>query len=176
METFTESTMTAVINAPFESINLTEWLFTLKDYEYQQCSSAHIAAGNSITKNGRRMSLNVEQIADSLLIQHYVEDIAQRNHCSVNSISDSLTPAGRTTIGVKWELKIEKISDSSCQFSNHVAISLTDHFKESLKNFNIYDLEPVRNGMFHNLKEHNQEETPLFAKDIEHKALSGIWG
>lgn len=175
MEAFTESRMTAVINAPFESINLTEWLFTLKDYEYQECSPAHIAGGNSSTKDGKRMSLNVEQIADNLLIQHYIEDIGERNHCCVNSISDSLSPAGRTTLGIKWELKIKKISDSSCEFSNHVVISLTDQFIELLKKSNISDLEPIRSGMTFNLKEHNQEETPLFAKNIEYKALSGIW-
>lgn len=175
MEAFTESTMTAVINAPFESINLTEWLFTLKDHEYKECSSAHIAAGNSLTENGKRISINVEQIADNLLIQHYIEDIAEKHHCSVNSISDSLSAAGRTTLGIQWELKIKKISESSCEFSNHVVISLTDHFKEILKKSNISDLEPIRSGMHYNLKEHNEEETPLFAKNIENKALSGIW-
>jgi hypothetical protein len=114
MEVFTESTATVVINASLEKINLTEWLFTLKDHEYQACSSAHIASGNSISKEGKRMSINVEQIADNLLIQHYIEDIGQRNHCRVYSVSDSLSPAGRTTLGITWELKLNKISDSSC--------------------------------------------------------------
>jgi hypothetical protein len=175
MESFTDSTMTAIINAPFENINLTEWLFTLKDHEYQKCSTSHIAGGNSYTENGLRMSLNVEQIADNLLVQHYVEDISKRDHCSVNSISDSFSPAGRTTLGIKWELKINKISDSSCEFSNHVAISLTDHFLEVLKKMNVSDLEPIRIGITQNLREHNKEETPLFAKDIENKALLGVW-
>lgn len=176
MKAFTESTMTVVINAPLESIDLTEWLFTLKDHEYQACSSAHIAGGNSISKEGKRMSINVEQIADNLLIQHYIEDIVQRNHCRVYSVSDSLSPAGRTSLGITWELKIKKISESSCEFSNHVIISLTNHFLDLLKKSNITDLEPIRNGMNHNLKAHNEEETPLFAKDIEAKALAGIWG
>lgn len=175
METFIESTMTSVINAPFEKINLTDWLFTLKDYEYRACSSAHIAAGNSLNEDGKRMSINVEQIADNLLIQHYVEEITERNHCSVNSISDSLSPAGQTTLRIKWELKIKEISNSSCEFSNHVVISLTDDFKEFIKISNITDLEPVRKSMLYNLTEHNKEETPLFAKNIETKALSGIW-
>ncbi len=175
MEAFTESTMTAVINAPLESIDLTEWLFTLKDYEYQACSSAHVAAGNSISKDGRRISINVEQIADNLLIQHYIEDIGQRNHCCVNSISDSLSPAGRTTLGIRWELKVKKISDSSSEFSNHVVISLTDQFMDGIKKSNIIDLEPIRKDMNQNLKAHNEEETPLFAKDIEKKALNGVW-
>lgn len=107
MESFTESTTTAIINAPLENINLTEWLFTLKDKEYQECSASHIAAGNSIAEDGRRISINVEQIAGNLLIQHYVEDISERNHCAVNSVSDSLSPLGRTTLIIKWELRVK---------------------------------------------------------------------
>ena len=121
------------------------------------------------------MSINVEQIADNLLIQHYVEEIGEKHHCCVNSVSDSLTPAGRTTLGIKWEIKIKKISESTCEFSNHVVISLSEHFLESLRKLNVSDLEPIRDNMYKNLKEHNDEETPLFARDIESKALSGIW-
>lgn len=40
METFTESNATAFINAPLETIDLSQWLFTLKDAEYQLCSMA----------------------------------------------------------------------------------------------------------------------------------------
>ncbi|EJG02555.1 hypothetical protein [Flavobacterium sp. F52] len=175
MESFTESTTTAIINAPLEKIDLTEWLFTLKDKEYQECSASHIAAGNSIAEDGRRISINVEQIAGNLLIQHYVEDISERNHCAVNSVSDSLSPLGRTTLIIKWELKVKKLSDSSCEFSNHVVISLTEHFLQLLHEAGVSDLEPVRINMKDNLETHNKEETPLFAANIQKKALSGIW-
>ena len=58
MEAFIESTATAIINAPSENIDVTEWLFTLKDHEYQACSKAHIAGGSSMDSNGKRMSIN----------------------------------------------------------------------------------------------------------------------
>ncbi|KAF2326556.1 hypothetical protein [Flavobacterium ginsenosidimutans] len=175
MDSFTESTATDIINAPLETINLTEWLFTLKDQEYQECSSSHIAAGNSLTEDGLRMSINVEQIAGNMLIQHYIEDISKREHCAVNSISDSLSPLGHTTLIIKWELKVKKLSDSSCELSNHVVISLTDHFTQLLAAAGVSDLEPIRISMKDNLEAHNKEETPLFAKNIQKKALSGIW-
>ncbi|MDQ6531119.1 hypothetical protein [Flavobacterium sp. LHD-85] len=175
MESFTESTTIATINAPLENIDLTEWLFTLKDKEYQECSASHIAAGNSTAEDGRRISINVEQIAGNLLIQHYVEDISKRNHCAVNSLSDSLSPLGRTTLIIRWELKVKKLTDSSCELSNHVVISLTEHFLQLLAGAGVSDLEPVRMGMKDNLEAHNKEETPLFAANIQKKALSGIW-
>ncbi|MDP5202216.1 hypothetical protein [Flavobacterium sp. DG2-3] len=175
MESFTESITTAVINAPFENINLTEWLFTLKDKEYQECSSSHIAAGSSLTEEGLRTSINGEQIAGNMLIQHYIEDISKRDHCTVNSVSDSFSALGNTTLYVKWELKVKKLSDSSCELSNHVVISLTEHFIKSLQNAGVSDFEPIRITMKNNLEEHNKEETPFFAKNIQEKALSGIW-
>lgn len=170
-----ESTSKAIINAPFESIDLTEWLFTLKDFEYRICSKDHIAAGNSVTENGKRMSINIEQITGNLLIQHYVEEISQREHCRVQSISDSIAAAGKTKLHIVWELKIEKQNLSSCEFSNHVIVNATDDFLTLLNSLNINDLNPIKKDMLQNLINHNNDETPLFAKDIERKALKGIW-
>jgi hypothetical protein len=58
-------------------VDIPEWLFNLSDLEYQKCSVAHIACGSSRTADGRRMSLNVEEVG-SLVVQHYVEDIAEK--------------------------------------------------------------------------------------------------
>jgi len=74
-----DSRMDAIINAPCESIDLTAWVFELTDKDYQACSKDHIAAAASFTADGKRMSINVERIG-SLLIQHYVENIAERRH------------------------------------------------------------------------------------------------
>lgn len=175
MELISESRATAIINAALETINLTEWLFTLKSHEYQACSSAHIAAGSSISIKGKRMSINVEQVADNLLIQNYIEEVGKKDHCRVNSISDSFSPSGRTKLGVIWELKVEKRTNSSCEFINQVRVLMTDEFSSLLKAAGVTDLNPVKTLMEQNLSAHNQEETPLFAKDIEGKAILGIW-
>lgn len=55
METFTESTATAFTNAPLETIDLTEWLFTLKYSEYQAFSKVHIECVNSFDSDGMRL-------------------------------------------------------------------------------------------------------------------------
>lgn len=175
MDILADSTSTAIIAAPIEKINLSQWLFTLKDIEYQVCSPAHIAAGSTVSNEGKRMSINVEQIADNILVQHYVEDISEKEHCRVNSISDSFSSLGRTKLGVTWELKIKKLTDNITELSNRVIVLSTEDFISLLKKVNITDLEPVKNNMAQNAGAHNKEETPLFAKDIEAKALSGIW-
>lgn len=175
MEIISESSATALINASIEKIDLTEWLFSLKSHEYQACSPSHIAAGRSVSVNGKRMSINVEQVADTLLIQNYIEEIGKKDYCKVNSISDSFSPLGRTKLGIIWELKVKKITENSCEFTNVVTILMTDEFSSLLKKAGVTDLNPVKSLMGQNVSKHNKEETPLFAKDIESKALLGIW-
>ncbi|MBA4056484.1 MAG: hypothetical protein C0490_17340, partial [Marivirga sp.] len=166
---------TSIINAPIEKIDLTNWLFTLKDSEYQACSKAHIAGGTSLSNTGKRMSLNVERIAGNLLVQHYVEDVSKKDHCRVKSISDSFSAMGDTRLGIMWELKVKKLSETSCELSNHVVVLYTDEFRVLLNKANILDLTSVKNSMSANVSAHNQEETPNFAQDIENKALAGVW-
>lgn len=84
----TESSATAVINAPLSAVDILTWLFTLPDAEYQRCSPAHIAAASSTTDDGRRMSLNVETVGGIMYVQHYVESIGEKAHCRVLSTSD----------------------------------------------------------------------------------------
>jgi hypothetical protein len=43
-EVIAKSVAEATIHAPLASIDLSEWVFTLTDGEYQACSKNHIAA------------------------------------------------------------------------------------------------------------------------------------
>lgn len=83
MELLAQCTAKAIIDCAAEKIDLTDWLFTLKDQDYQSCSISHIAGGTSISQDGKRMSINVERVADNLLVQHYIEEISEKNHCRV---------------------------------------------------------------------------------------------
>src|SRR5258708_39668610 len=98
-----DSRMDAIIKAPCESIDLTAWAFGLTDKDYQACSKDHIAAAASLTADGKRMSINVERIG-SLIVQHYVEDVAEHSHCRLVSLSDTFGPdvTARGQVGVMW--------------------------------------------------------------------------
>ncbi len=59
-----QSAYSAEIDVPFEKVDIADWLFTLPEAEYLRCCPPdHIAAGVTWTDDGRRMSINVEQIA-----------------------------------------------------------------------------------------------------------------
>lgn len=171
-ELLAESQCKATINAPIETLNLTDWVFTLADAEYQQCSKAHIAAGASKDPAGKRVSINVEKVGN-LIISHYNEDVSERDHCRVVSISDVLTPqGGRTTSRITWELKATALDNGRCEFLNRVAVHATPEFHKFLAE-NKVDIEQAKAAMVRDLEAHNAEETPLFARSIERMAQRG---
>ena len=97
-----ESEKTATIHAPIERVDIADWVLHLSDAEYQRCAPPdHIAAGTTTTDDGRPMSINVEVIGGSLMVQHYVADVHEPHHCRMVSLSDVQTPAGWTKIQVK---------------------------------------------------------------------------
>jgi hypothetical protein len=166
-----DSSFTSTINAPATKVDLPAWAFALPDAEYQGCSPAHVAAGFTTAPDGTRMSINVEVIGGSLMVQHYVEKRGEPNHLVLESISDVFTPNGRTKIRVVWELSVKPIDDERCEFTNHVMSFATEEMLALL------DKQGIPFDVFRTQRQpmsiaHNAGETPLFAASIERAALS----
>lgn len=164
------SSFSAIVNAPIEKIDLPSWAFTLPDAEYQGCSPAHVAAGFTTAPDGTRMSINVEIIGGSLMVQHYVEKLAEKDRLILESVSDVFTPNGRTTIHVHWELSVRALDGDRCEFTNHVRSRATDAM------LTLLDKQGIPFEVFKAQRQpmsiaHNQGETPLFAASIERFAL-----
>ena len=88
--TLVRSSFSATIQAPIEQVDIPTWCFSLSESEYQSCSPAHISAGVTTTPEGRRMSINVEVLGGSPMVQHYVEEISEPHHLRLVSTSMSL--------------------------------------------------------------------------------------
>ena len=78
--TLVKSSFLATINAPIESVDIPSWCFTLPESEYQSASPAHNTCGATTAPDGRRMSINVEILGGSLMVQHYIEEIGEPDH------------------------------------------------------------------------------------------------
>src|SRR5271154_328207 len=167
--TLSLSTVTATIHAPIEKVNIADWVLHLPDAEYQRCSTAHIAAGATTTDGGLPMSINVETIGDAFVVQHYVAEVTQPHFCRMVSISDSISPAGRTKLQVIWELSAKRIDDQSCEYTNHIHSTAIAQTLAFLKEHNI-SLKAAHEARQRASHAHNLEETPKFAKSIERKA------
>jgi hypothetical protein len=168
--TLVESSFSATINAPIEKVDIPAWCFTLSESEYQACSPAHCSAGATTAPDGRRMSINVEILGGSLMVQHYVEEVARPDHLRLVSASDVFTPTGRTKIGVIWDLVARKIDDKTCEFTNTVHSSATPELTDFLGKQGI-PWEVFKAARKPISEAHNRQETPLFAKSIERHAL-----
>jgi len=75
-----ESTSKFHVDAPTADIDVTDWLFNIDDLEYINCtphSKAHLAAGFTHSPDGKRMSINVEDIGGALIVEHYHEAISE---------------------------------------------------------------------------------------------------
>lgn len=168
-----ECSAEAIIHAAADTIDLTDWVFTLTDGEYQACSKDHIAAAATRAPDGRRMSINVERIG-RLLVQHYVEEVTERKHCRLVSLSDTFGPGvfDQDRSDVVWEFSVELIDEVTCRFTNHVRTSAVPGWENALQRQGI-SLEEAQKRTHDYLVAHNAEETPLFAKDIQNKAIEG---
>jgi hypothetical protein len=169
--TIVESSYSATINAPIEQVDIPSWCFTLPESEYQACSPAHCTAGVTTAPDGRRMSINVEIIGGSLTVEHYIEEIGRRDYLRLVSQSDVFTPTGRTKIDVVSELQVSKIDANTCEFTNTVQTSAPREMLDFLGKQGI-PLDVFRAGRRPMSEAHNRQETPLFAKSIEHHALT----
>jgi hypothetical protein len=169
--TLVNSSFSATINAPIENIDIPTWCFSLPEAEYQACSPAHCSAGVTTAPDGRRMSINVEVLGGSPMVQHYVEEISERDHLRLVSNSDVFTPTGRIKVGVIWDLSVKRIDDHTCQFTNSVHSTSTPELVDSLAKQGI-PWEVFKAARKPISEAHNRQETPLFATSIERYALS----
>jgi hypothetical protein len=166
-----ESAYSAEIEVPFEKIDIADWLFNLPEAEYQRCCPPdHISAGTTTTDDGRRMSINVEMIGTSLVVQHYVADEATPTYCRMNSISDVFTAVGRTQVNVVWELIAEAIAGGRTRYTNRVTSHPTDAFMSFLEEHG-QTFEQAAAARQAASGDHNRRETPLFAASIARRAL-----
>ncbi|MGZ3195796.1 MAG: hypothetical protein ACXU60_01720 [Croceibacterium sp.] len=169
--TLVDSGFSATINAPIERVDIADWCFTLPESEYQRASPAHNACGTTTTPDGRRMSINVEILGGSVMVQHYVEEIGKPDHLRLVSTSDIFTPTGRTKVGVTWDLRVKKIDDQTCELTNTVHSSFTPEL------LNFIAQQGIPREVFQATRRpiseaHNRQETPCFAKSIERHALN----
>lgn len=169
--TLVNSRFSGTIHAAIEQVDLPAWCFSMSEAEYQSCSPAHVSAGVTTSQDGRRMSINVEVIGGSLMVQHYVEDIGEPHHLRLVSNSDVFAPTGRVKVGVIWDLSVKKIDADTCELTNEVHSSFTPELLESLARQGIPQ-EVFRAARKPASEAHNRQETPLFAKSIERHALS----
>jgi hypothetical protein len=158
------------VNAPLESVDLSAWVFHLTSDEYVRCAPEHHGSVQSPLPNGKRVFVSVETIGGNFMAHQYVEDIAERSHLRVISSSSQLwwNSALPTTMKVMWDVRLEPLSTQSCQLTCDILVETAD---EAL----LAAVARIPPGATDPVQAHCARETPMFAADMERKALKGIY-
>ncbi|WP_284294590.1 hypothetical protein [Luteimicrobium album] len=163
-------TVTHEVDAPWDRIDIAAWLKSLPTHEHQRCAPGdHKAAGYTVDDDGTPMSINVEMIGTSLVVQQYRYELAEAHHCHMVSVSDVLTPHGWTTQQVVWDLRMERISDTRARYHNsvvsHPTVDFLDFIQEQGQTF-----DEAASARQDASGAHNHLETPLYAESIARAA------
>lgn len=168
-----EATAQATIHAPVERIDISEWLFGLSSEDYEACAEGHQSAAQGRLPSGRRVSMNVEHVAGFFMVQHYIETISERDR--VLTVSPNtvlwLNDEKYVMLQITWELAVSRIDQNSSLLTCKVNSETENEDFVKATHELTKDLNPEETPF----QLHIKEETPLFAKNIEAKALQGIW-
>jgi hypothetical protein len=160
------SAFSHIVDVPVEKMNIADWLFNLPEAEYRRCCPPdHISCGSTTTDDGVRMSINVEMVGQTLMIQHYVAETATPHLCRMVSTSDAFTPNGRTRVQVIWTLSVKRVDESRCEYTNSVEAHPTQAFMDFIAAHGV-TFEQAAAARQHDGADHNRRETPLFAESI----------
>ncbi|MEM9024425.1 MAG: hypothetical protein AAGB22_11820 [Bacteroidota bacterium] len=167
------STANAIVMAPIDKIDLSTWLFTLKSEEYERCAARHLGCTQSKMMSGKRVMINVEQVAHAFMVQHFMETISEKNRVKVVSPHSVCWPNDlyMTRAAVTWELFLEPLTENTCTLYGNITVRTDDEIYASL----IQDSKEVEPDGDVSWKRHLEEETYNFARNITQKALHGIW-
>jgi hypothetical protein len=159
------------IDVSIDRVDIADWLAHLGNSEFQRCCPPdHIACGFTHTDDGRPMSINVETVGPSLLIQQYVAEVFEAHLCRMVSVSDVFPlSGGRTQAVVIWNLAVEPISEARCRLVNSVTSQATTEFLELITRQG-QTFEQAAAPRQQASADHNRRETPRYAASIARAA------
>ncbi|EXG82099.1 hypothetical protein [Cryptosporangium arvum] len=150
------------LDVPLDRVDLSDWLFTLSDAEYQAAApTAHRAAGITV-QDGVRGTVNVEAIGGHLIIQHYREVTASPTHVEMHSRRSRvylfhLVPAH---LQVRWTMSATEQTAETSEFLCTVELILSPLLR----------VLGGMSGLSPAIRRHTRIETVGFARDIVRKA------
>jgi hypothetical protein len=166
-----DSTHTHDLDVSIERVDIADWLSHLGNEEYKRCCPGdHIACGFTHSDDGRPMSINVEVVGGTLLIQQYVGEVFEPHLCRMVSLSDVFPASGgRTQTKVVWTLSVEPLDENRCRFVNRVMSLSADPTVG-------HDFDRAAAARQAATEDHVRRETPLYGESIAQSARNSLLG
>jgi hypothetical protein len=155
-------TRSFLINLPKENIDLYRWVTEMTPADYESYSKAHRAMG-SFFQDGEFHMVNVENIGNEMIVQHY-QLVGHRPDRIVfyskatNAYVLRWFPA---TVGVPWVMELQPVQTGRCK----LVCTIGADFPNVMVAFGAF--MNGLGGFF--LRRHLTEEGAAFACDIERK-------
>jgi hypothetical protein len=158
------------VNAPLASLDLPAWAFHLTSDEYISCAPEHHGSVQAPLPDGKRVFISVETIAGSFMAHQYIEDIAERNHLRAISSDSQLWwgPELPTAMKVTWDVQLAPLSPQTCRLTCNILVETSDAAL-------LAAVAKIPPGAPDPVQAHCSRETPMFAADMERKALKGTY-
>jgi len=146
-----------------DAFNLADWIFTMTDDEYRACAEGHHAMG-IIGGENRLGVVNVEQIAGTLIIQHYATRLAQPDHVTfVSEVSEGfMLHTVPFKMKVHWDMQLLSGSDGVASLQCTIGFDAPGWVTAA----------GVFNRSNHFVHRHLIEETGGFSRDIAAKSAA----
>jgi hypothetical protein len=161
---------TSRVNAPLASLDLPAWAFHLTSDEYISCAPEHHGSVQAPLPSGKRVFISVETIAGSFMAHQYIEDIAERTHLRAISTDSQLWWGQQlpTSMKVTWDLQLVPIAPQASRLTCNILVETADPAL-------LAAVAKIPPGTLDPVQAHCARETPMFAADMERKALKGIY-
>ena len=156
---YMDTSVTVDVKLPAGKIDLEKWLFEMSDADYRSCSPAHLAMGISTLPDGKKVCINVERIGGTTILHHYVPVVSRNNYLNLVSEKTSVISGRPMDVRVTWELSVTPVSSASSKLTCHVTASTDNKI--------VAWLGKLLGSQASD--QHNREESPLFARDMERK-------
>jgi len=104
------------------------------------------------------------------LMQHWTEDIAEKQHCRLVSMSDMFVQQEPTRMQFTWDTSLRPLSENSCEFTDSISVFETDEYL-AFVNKSAASPEQTRDETQGAHDADNAKKTPNFAKSIDEESL-----
>jgi hypothetical protein len=120
--------------------------------------------------SGKRVFISIETIAGSFMAHQYIEDIAERTHLRAISPDSQLWWGQQLPASMKvtWDLQLVPIAPQASRLTCHILVETSDPAL-------LAAVAKIPPGTPDPVQAHCGRETPMFAADMERKALKGIY-
>jgi len=161
---------TAPMATAANDVDVAAWMSHLTPEEYVRCAPQHHGSVQAAVADGRPVFVSAETIDGNFMVHQYVADVRSRTHVQAVSAASQIWLANGEPVPMRvtWDVRVEAVSAVASRLVCDILVETADQVlvaRVAQRPANVPNPVQV----------HCSFETPLFAADLERKALRGLY-